>query len=984
MDKFNRPPPDIDNIDNEQPYVSLTQFDTELQQQAQLVMEQDIDVWQDFENYLPLAYQQSNSRNISQPTNSQLLDFMTNNDLPFNSVLSTQNNSSLKLYPQQNNMWPSNDISFISPHSDPIPSPFSSPSSIPEPLSSPGQLTTPFEPSSTATTVNIALNNSASSTPDQSPKAETFSLNFISVPDQQQQQHQQLNNLACKPTIKIAQSQDKATAQTSNPSSAAPQQKKRAHNVIERRYRNNINERITELKNAVPALLHAKVKDGNNSAKTGAKRGRKSSHDDDDDDDDNEDDEEYLDGVAIATKLNKATILRKATEYILHLRRSGDVLRHENDILQSLIGQLPGGQEILSRYLLQKMQRDQEMQQQISYERQLQKQMKQRRKYPVGRKRSRLSTLDDGTASQVKHEPVPLVPATPSVTNRVFMAAFMAISFFSSSPLFTGPTTKEQFESHHHISRTVDEYPSNNGNRESSLLGLFFSTQDTWSTFRTTIFVICLFQLLFPLFKSWILGSLRIKSVNKRSRVKSSSSGNIASHVTSLTPGDQKCMQIYNILAKSLENDSNNRKRAVFPQKRGSTVSLCLSLCKEIARFISRHWLGYEILYDDHDLAPQEQWIQTCKWIKLNEVECLGGNPQITRISMLFSCFRVLNLIEMMEDDENEYVEQSRSRVYATAALQMALIIPHHGISQSLSKYFWRMAMYESGLEDDPLMSALTFDCHEDDGEDRIEVMLKSRAWNETLEVMSHQIQHFKQDRVYGLSLSMNAPVLVPVGILSTLHLLDNLQTQFGRLIISVTAAPLLSDELRDEEEEDSDFNETAFAQILDMTTPQEDHERVDDYHRLAHWLAAVGAIVEALWKSDTKTANKLINTILEKIPLSLVSREMMGSDVDMVGHKERLNQLDGLTKKSIIHTLVGAALLKKGKPEDLFRGVEELWNAERIKMTMKKLLARIDNNHEHRNQILKDSEDIIDLESSVLGLAEFVTAVTGLEATST
>ncbi|CAG8734027.1 26963_t:CDS:2 [Dentiscutata erythropus] len=39
------------------------------------------------------------------------------------------------------------------------------------------------------------------------------------------------------------------------------QQKKIAHNVIERRYRNNINERINELKNVVPAFCHSTSKD---------------------------------------------------------------------------------------------------------------------------------------------------------------------------------------------------------------------------------------------------------------------------------------------------------------------------------------------------------------------------------------------------------------------------------------------------------------------------------------------------------------------------------------------------------------------------------------------------------------------------------------------------------------------------------------------------------------------------------------------------
>lgn len=438
-------------------------------------------------------------------------------------------------------------------------------------------------------------------------------------------------------------------------------------------------------------------------------------------------------------------------------------------------------------------------------------------------------------------------------------------------------------------------------------------------------------------------------------------------------------MQIYSILVKSLENDEHTSKFTVLPQKHYNSLGFYAALGKEIARFVSRHWLGYEIFCDDVDLTPQEQWVQVCKWIKLNEVECLGGNPQVTRSSMLYSCFHMLNLVELMEDDENEYVEQSRSRVYATTAMQMALVIPHHGFSEKLSKYFWRLSMYESGLEDDPLMRALVFDCHEDDGEDRMEVMLKSRAWSETLEVMNQQIEHFGKAEARGLSLSMTAPVLVPVGILSTLHLLDNLQTQFGRLIISVTAKPLTAAMVA--EQEQSDFNETAFAQLLDITDPIDDHEKTDDYHRLAHWLAAVGATVDALWRSDVKTAEKLISTLVERVPRSLVSREITGGDVrDLVGHKDRMNQLDELTKKSMIHILVGATLLKK-EPEQQRKGVEELWKAERIKTSIKKIISR-NNDSSKKSRLHKKAEaDEQDLESSVLALAEFVTAVTGLEA---
>ncbi|KAI8143589.1 helix-loop-helix DNA-binding domain-containing protein [Fennellomyces sp. T-0311] len=113
--------------------------------------------------------------------------------------------------------------------------------------------------------------------------------------------------------------------------------KNKSHNAIERRYRNNINERIAELKAAVPALQYTRQKA-----------------------DDDEDSEEYVDGVAVASKLNKATIMRKATEYIVHLQHTNDQLKAENQILEQLVRQLPGGAPVLARYKSMKREEEQE------------------------------------------------------------------------------------------------------------------------------------------------------------------------------------------------------------------------------------------------------------------------------------------------------------------------------------------------------------------------------------------------------------------------------------------------------------------------------------------------------------------------------------------------------------------------------------------------------------------------------------------------
>ncbi|RAH69309.1 basic helix-loop-helix domain-containing protein [Aspergillus aculeatinus CBS 121060] len=87
--------------------------------------------------------------------------------------------------------------------------------------------------------------------------------------------------------------------------------KKRAHNVIEKRYRANLNEKIAELRDSVPSLRASKNAAGSII-----------------DDDEGE-------GVTPASKLNKASILSKATEYIRHLEIRNKRLEEENTALKN-------------------------------------------------------------------------------------------------------------------------------------------------------------------------------------------------------------------------------------------------------------------------------------------------------------------------------------------------------------------------------------------------------------------------------------------------------------------------------------------------------------------------------------------------------------------------------------------------------------------------------------------------------------------------
>ncbi|KAJ5280549.1 hypothetical protein N7478_005921 [Penicillium angulare] len=92
--------------------------------------------------------------------------------------------------------------------------------------------------------------------------------------------------------------------------------KKRAHNVIEKRYRANLNEKIAELRDSVPSLRTTKNANG-----------------------DSNEDEDDADGAQSASKLNKASILSKATEYIKHLEIRNKRLEDENTGLKNRLRQ---------------------------------------------------------------------------------------------------------------------------------------------------------------------------------------------------------------------------------------------------------------------------------------------------------------------------------------------------------------------------------------------------------------------------------------------------------------------------------------------------------------------------------------------------------------------------------------------------------------------------------------------------------------------
>ncbi|EDO16776.1 hypothetical protein Kpol_526p29 [Vanderwaltozyma polyspora DSM 70294] len=98
-----------------------------------------------------------------------------------------------------------------------------------------------------------------------------------------------------------------------------PKREKKANNIIEKRYRSNINDKMTYLKKLVPSLRVASKREEGIPIMV--------------------EDSMDLDGLQPARKLNKASILLKTIEYIKHLENKCYDIKIENQSLKTCLSQ---------------------------------------------------------------------------------------------------------------------------------------------------------------------------------------------------------------------------------------------------------------------------------------------------------------------------------------------------------------------------------------------------------------------------------------------------------------------------------------------------------------------------------------------------------------------------------------------------------------------------------------------------------------------
>ncbi|KAL1917768.1 uncharacterized protein VTP21DRAFT_3602 [Calcarisporiella thermophila] len=637
-------------------------------------------------------------------------------------------------------------------------------------------------------------------------------------------------------------------------------QKKVAHNAIERRYRNNINDRIADLKNVVPALCHLRSK---------------------------HDSEEEIDGVVAATKLNKATILRKATEYIIYLKRSNEELRGENSTLRAMVKLLPGGGDLLQRFMLEK---EKEKQQATGTKRK-------------GRDRSMSSSESSDRDS--------LSPPPPSrgrgrKSGKALMGVFLSVSlFYSPYNVFGG----REHRHYHPEEKTLGGVPLGTGGASA-----WFNLSWIWWAVRTAILFACL------VYFSRTDGNI----ADTRARRVNSDRNRQHSMVTSVSES-RTPQQVYRTLSESMHALPTGGWRLVF------------GVVAEALRFIVRRLICVDIAPWETEL---DETAAVARWLHMGEAECCGGNPRASRLSILYSALRTLNLAELAETEEYSS-DSSLARVYVTAAIQFAIALPKGMMgSRAIPKYFWELAVRTAQTEQDEsvggrwLQHALAVSEQRDEEDEEVstdgcgsvnmermrETMVTSAVWRDALITLNHAVRLGRDAAGPKKKLGFSEPSsvfnlqAVPLALLSNLQALHHLRVAYVHLM-SLISSPLTNSANKKRDPVSSSYDEPVISRVVaraDPATP-------------AYWYALVAAAVEAYYFGSVELGDAIVVKLKEVEPrhhphchqhiLEEEESGCLGEDPEGLACT-----YSDMTKKIIAFTLVGTALLKRGKVQEAVR----------------------------------------------------------------
>ncbi|GBC09054.1 hypothetical protein RclHR1_08590005 [Rhizophagus clarus] len=529
------------------------------------------------------------------------------------------------------------------------------------------------------------------------------------------------------------------------------QQKKVAHNAIERRYRNNINDRINDLKNVVPALCHLKSKDSK---------------------DDEEVDE--VDGIPAATKLNKATILRKATEYITYLKTNNQKVKRENEALMKLIEALPGGIDLYNIYMAECNE-------------------------PDIHTPPKSVECSPGSSPPCSPKLDYDTPPTPPVGSRALMALFMCMTFFTSP---SSNITQSHLTDHHHEGRVLTSSSTPIIEKNSLDVNDGVLTIDLWYLARMFTFLICLTYILRPSLFSF---------QSRRSR----KSNSIIISAVNYKTKDAKGLYL------SLSSLANGLPANIF-----ETI---IGIISEFIKFSLRRLLGWDVMSGYTHADHEERSVEVALWGRIGEVELCGGNEKVSRLSILYTCLRTINLLESSYMTR-KHISLSSSRIYANAAIQSYIGLSSFPfLAGRVVAHFYKLANKEKVLESGT-------------GEKWLEIALNCDQRSE----MWKQIVNRIRDSIFEKSHNeLMKEITIPLTLVADVQALNYLKQAFYNFITTKHGGKKKSSSSKIKQS-------FSFIELVRDTTP----------NSFTHWYALVGCCIEAFHLGHNKLGENLVNRL--------------------------------------------------------------------------------------------------------------------------